>query len=606
MDLLANLFNILWEVVKGYFTHGLLFFLAHLIVAWFLYQSWRNVRKATTDLKNWRPQATPLISEAVSPGCEYLKTVPHGMELVGILDLYVAESEKMGKQGAFVPMTDYSDRLDSIIDGLISELQDRTNLFLIVGIAGTLFGLFEFAFNSYAELQNSSTQTGSQLLSLGKFLSQSMSKAFPVGFVGLFLTFVAQLGATRPEGRLREALAGAARLALERRKEAGISQVENLHHAVAAMQKAMQPLENLSATLSEGLKPVADALGERVDKLMAMTETQFSQMQRATQELQETVGGLKESVNSINLVTTRVEDLFRQLPILLNSFATLLDRQRDSIETFDRQGAERLQDAQKMEAAIQESIENFGKMPRQLAGDFKDVFTGLGGAALKTWDNYSSEYTRSLQSAYQNFLLTIETGAGKVENGLIGASDEFHRVAQNFDHLVRTPMRDLFEELRKDLSSDLEKLNNVVAQRYPKAAEDIMVFSARLDTLLAQSNELQGALIDWLTGVRDAGVQMEELNRAVTDVAGRLSSVQQPVADPKTLQLLQGIGLLLREMQTQMADLKGISAEVRDATVRLAEPRRKTKGGPAEKNTPGRGGWFSRLFNKRRDDAGVN
>lgn len=606
MDLLANLFNMLWEVVKGYFTHGLLFFLAHLIVAWFLYSSWRNVRNATINLDHWRPQATPPISEEVPQGEEALKPVPHGVELVDILNLYVAESEKMGRVGAFVPMTDYSDRLDSIIDGLISELQDLTNLFLIVGIAGTLFGLFEFAFNSYAELQNSSAQAGGQLLSLGKFLSYSMSKAFPVGFVGLFLTFVAQLGAMRPERQLRQALAGAARRALERRKEAGVSQVENLHHAVKAMGEAMQPLKNLSATLSDGLKPVADALGDRVDKLLAMTEVQFSQMERATQNLQETISGLKESVNSITVVTTRVEDLFRQLPVILNGLATLLDRQRDSIATFDKQGAEHLQNAQKLHAAIQESTKNFGKMPEILAADFQNVFAGLGGQALKTWDAYSSEYARSAQSAYQNFLVTIDAGAGDVKKGLNEASDEFRRVAQNFDHLVRTPMKDLFEELRKDLSSDLERLNNVVARHYPKAAEDIMVFTERLDELLARSNELQGALTAWLNGVMGAGVQMENLNRLVVETAVRLPQAQQPVADPETLQLLQGIGLLLQEIQTQMVDLKGISAEARDATLRVAGPRRKTKGGPAEKNTPAGGGWFSRLFKKRRKDAGVN
>jgi hypothetical protein len=290
---------------------------------------------------------------------------------------------------------------------------------------------------------------------------------------------------------------------------------------------------------------------------------------------------------------------------MLNSLATLLDRQRNSIETFDQQGAERLQDAQKLHDAIQESTENFGKMPQRLAGDFKDVFAGLGNQALKTWDAYSGEYARSAQSAYQDFLLHIGAGAGDVKQGLNDASDEFRRVAQNFDHLVRTPMRDLFEELRKDLSAGLEKMNNVVALRYPKAAADIMVFTERLDELLTRCNELQKALTGWLNGVMDAGVRMENLNHMVAQTAQRLPHAQQPVADPKTLQLLQGIGLLLREIQTQMADLTGISAEARDATLRLAGKPWNIIG-PGGKKPPARGGWFSRLFKKRRDDAGAN
>src|SRR5262249_6255149 len=146
------------------------------------------------------------------------------------------------------------------------------------------------------------------------------------------LTFLAQLLSAQPESRLRAAVAGATRLALERRKDTSVSQVEKLSQAVAAMQKAMQPLENLSATLSQGLKPVADTFGKRLDELLEMTKGQFDHTQQATQNLQETIVGLKEGVNSINAVTTRVEGLFRQLPVMLNSLATLQDRQRESIE----------------------------------------------------------------------------------------------------------------------------------------------------------------------------------------------------------------------------------------------------------------------------------
>jgi archaellum component FlaC len=602
MDLLTNIVDILWAVVRSYFTHGWLFVIAHIAVLYFLLQSRSKVNKASEELENWRPQTSLPDSAQGSKPDEYLKPVLGGSQAVGILDQYVTESEKMGAQGAFVPMSDYSDRLDSIIDGLIIELQDRTNLFLIVGIAGTLFGLFEFAFLSYAELQNSSPQAGGQLLKLGSFLSQSMSKAFPVGFVGLLLTFVTQLWAARPEGRLRAALAGAAQRALERRKDAAVSQVENLRQAGAAIQKAMQPLENLSFTLSEGLKPVAEALGERMDRLMNIIEVQFRQTQQATQGLQDTVSGLKAGVNSINAVTTRVEELFRQLPAVLKNLAELQSRQLKSIQTIDKQAAERFEDAQKLNAAIRESIENFGKMPQQLAGDFKAVFAELGADTLKIWDDYLRDYTIKLQSVYQDFLHNINISVGDVKNGLTNAANELQRVAQNFDHLVRGPIEDLFAKLREDLGEDLKKLDQVVAERYPQAAKDIIDFTGQLEALLAQSNELQRALTVWLTGVQEAGSKIQSLNIAMAEAANRLPSAESSATDPQMLQLLRDIGQSLREMQAQLAGLNGVSQEVRGIGRRLEDLRQ-------DMNQTSTRGWFGTIFGtsaKRRGNASVN
>ena len=127
------------------------------------------------------------------------------------------------------------------------------------------------------------------------------------------------------------------------------------------------------------------------------------------------LGKLQDGVISFSAVTTRVEDLFRQLPAMLDSLATLQNRQRESIEAFDEQVAARLQEAQKLDDAFKETIRNFGQMPQRLAGDFKEVFTGLGNEALGAWDNYSGEYTKNLQTVYQSFLNSVNGSAGEVD-----------------------------------------------------------------------------------------------------------------------------------------------------------------------------------------------
>ncbi|MDX2044367.1 MAG: methyl-accepting chemotaxis protein [Acidobacteriota bacterium] len=617
MSRLTSSSDIFWAIAKGYFFDGWFFAFVHLVVLLFLRSSWQSVSNAASELEMWHPKSNQSNDGGVqlpnSGGVMLLgdgeKPIPRASQPVSILDLYVGESEKMGAQGAFVPMGDYSDRLDSIIDGLISEMQDRTNLFLIVGIAGTLFGLFEFAFLSYSELQKSDPQAGGQLLKFGEYLSRSMSKAFPVGFMGLVLTLFAQLLSARPEGRLRAALADAARRALERRKEASVSQVENLRQAVAAMQKAMQPLENLSDTLTRGLDPVRETLGERLGELLGLVKEQFDQMQQTNQNLQEAVGKLQGGVNSFGTVTTRMEDSFRQLPAMLDSLSALQNRQRESIEAFDEQVAARLQEAQKLDDVLKEAIRNFGQMPQQLAGDFKEAFNGLGNEALDAWDNYSGEYTKNLQAVYQNFLHSINGSANDVKNGLNEAANEWLRLAQNAESILKEPMRDVFATVRKDVAEDLRNLDRVVAQRYPQAAQDITLFTERLSGLLEQTNQLQGALAVWLTSARESGVQIQSLNRELIQSFNRLPSAAHSGLDPEMFQLLlsnaqqtQVVGQLLREMQKQLVRLEnGVYEEMQNATHHLAGLRRDFNRNFFHRLSDAFTGWDWRgLFSKRR------
>jgi hypothetical protein len=171
LHLVKEFFELLSKLVWGYFTYGWFFVIAHaVVVERIIYDSWyRKIRQETNALLHWNPQTNK--DEA---GRE------HG-EASQVLDQFVAESEKLGPKGFFVPMTDFSDRLDSIVDGMLAELHDRTNLFILVGIAGTLFGVSEFAFRAFEALSNTALPPGERVTELAKYLSSSMAKAFPWG-----------------------------------------------------------------------------------------------------------------------------------------------------------------------------------------------------------------------------------------------------------------------------------------------------------------------------------------------------------------------------------------------------------------------------------------
>src|SRR5436305_1577408 len=130
--LLGNFGEVLGRLLSGYFDAGWPFAALHAVVLFFVvYKTWfRKIRTETKALESWKSDRSSIRKGETTP----------------VLDRFVEDSEALGPQGILVPMTDYSDRLDSSVDGMVSELHDRINLLLLVGIAGSLFGLYEFAF----------------------------------------------------------------------------------------------------------------------------------------------------------------------------------------------------------------------------------------------------------------------------------------------------------------------------------------------------------------------------------------------------------------------------------------------------------------------------
>src|SRR5215469_3176883 len=127
------------------------------------------------------------------------------------LRLFLEESERWRHQGVAVAMTDYSDRIDSFIEGLTDQLHNGVNLFLIVGLAGTFFGMAEFA------RQAPSISASADPKDVLEALKNALGHSFPVGFVGLCLTIAAHPVAAWLEARLRRATKDAVNQALRLR-----------------------------------------------------------------------------------------------------------------------------------------------------------------------------------------------------------------------------------------------------------------------------------------------------------------------------------------------------------------------------------------------------
>src|SRR5437764_38637 len=143
------------QLLRAYARDAWPFAVLHLVVIIYLGRSVLRMLGETRGLRTWEPASVATEGPAA------------------VLTSFIRDSETLGQRGFVVPITDYSDRLDSEVENLVGEIGDRTNMLLLVGIAGTLFGVFEFAARTMAI-------TGDRLAQIGPILAESMAKAFPV------------------------------------------------------------------------------------------------------------------------------------------------------------------------------------------------------------------------------------------------------------------------------------------------------------------------------------------------------------------------------------------------------------------------------------------
>lgn len=417
------MWDLLFQLIKGYFTHAWPFFVAHLFVAYLISRSLWQIRRETKALEEWGPD--PL---AASAAMQPAKTP-------GVLDDFVKETRALGDRGFFVPMTDFSDRLDSIVDGMVGEFHDRTNLFLIVGIAGTLFGVFEFSFRAYRALVYGEVAPGvapdDRVLSLGVFLSQSMSRAFPVGFVGLVLTFFAQAASGIPEGKLRKALSEATKKALKQREIVIQSQEDNVRLAAERITEAMEPLKDLSQTLTKITTEVLSGFSVQLNESLEVVRSQFGLIKESNKQILGIVGPLQETA-------TGLKTLVKDVP-------SLMEEQRVSLEKFNRNVDANLELAHQVHSVFLQTADDLNRaaqdlrnLPQGIVDQTQTALHDLRAASLEVWRGMSTDFAQGLQKDYEVLLSNVAAQARDVASAAQAVSAEVAQVAHNANSMVRT------------------------------------------------------------------------------------------------------------------------------------------------------------------------
>lgn len=564
-DLIWLLGNIIWK----YVSEGWLFFVAHLYILYILYRkTWLvRMRQEIAALEAWHPYdpALPAEPDSAEIAAAASNTISAhtttSTETTKILNEYVTECEKLGSQGLFIPMTDYSDRLDSIVDGMISELHDRTNLFLVVGIAGTLFGLFEFALNSYQELQAGDGGASNPVLKLGEHLSSSMAKAFPVGFMGLAFTLIAQIWSTGREEKLRVALSGATRRALERREKVSVSQAEVVRKAAGVIQSSMEPLKDLRVTLTETIQPVVNTFGARLDEALKLIRHQVGHLQQTTGSLQVAIAEMQNGANTLAHTAGRMEGMFQMVPQVLSDLSQMQQEQKEASRILYQSQDQQAAQLRQLGDRLDQTAAKLSDLPGRLSDDFKTSFETLGTQALDSWRKMSGGFNDNLQREYVNYIEKLQGEVEKISGNLAKAGDEWQRIGQNATTVLQQPILNLVNELRKSISGDLRSLEQTIATRYPDIVQNLDGFIGGLGDSVGKTQQIQNALDAWLQNATRAQAQLAEIQSKLGEISARLNDGRSPALDPKLVELINN----------SQSELKRINAGISDIRVNLPQ-----------------------------------
>ena len=409
------------RLLESYGQNAWPFAIAHAILAIFLIYSARKLRLETRGLEDWQPG---------EPGAGFAAQ---------ILASFVTDSGHLGARGFIAPVTDYSDRLDSHLQNLIDEISERTNMFLIVGIAGTLFGVFEFATRTQA------LRGEDRLALMGAILAESIAKAFPVGFVGLVLMLTFQLTIAPSISSLHEASSGATRRALEHRGTVSHTLADAIADSIErSISRSMKPVSTLGETVSEHLQPVVVALGDRLEQSLALVKSQFGAIDRSTERFTDATAHLQESAAAMTTTSDELRRVLASAPSVLAKTAELQHLQHQALEQVRAAFTRDLQIAHEVTRTLHDVTSSISSLPEQLVQRTTEAigaaFNTLAVESLASWQNLSESLATEMRLQIASLVIETREEIEKVQRQVTAAADEWKRAATEGELLLGTTL----------------------------------------------------------------------------------------------------------------------------------------------------------------------
>lgn len=553
----SDFWNILFSLIANYLAVGWPFALAHATLLFFFLRSYRQARSEVRHLAAWKPGQS---NEAYRSS--------------RILQQFIADCSRHGERGSLIPMTDYSDRLDAHIGHSVATLSTRANLFLIVGVLGTFFALFQFAFE---------VRGGLPPEAIGRRLSQGLASAFPIGFIGLALAFWAHWKTDSLEGEFRQ------------RAEDGVQQAlairsQTLVTVESAVLQAIEPLRNLEATLSRTLQPVIESFRDQLRQTHQIMAQQVQPLVDAVDRLQQTTQQWNQAMEVFRAASGDYHRLLRESAEMQKENLSTVKRSRKIFDDLERL-------LQASAGTLTEASHRILAVPQVLSDRLAQTMDDLAIRVETSWQEASrrvSENLAATAASLQSSASGLSAAAGQLGELASSISQNVSAaIARQQDQLAvsLTEMNSRFARAAEEM---MEKAENTWRHGADRIADGIhAVLLSDLQTMRYAAEEAreklaEGAacLITYATEFHRTLQSLipEMLQKAADELVPYLSRLDQAtsVAYPKALENLKeaaatterlrdGLASAVIEMERLHAALASASADVHRTAQQLSQ-----------------------------------
>lgn len=450
-------------------------------------------------------------------------------QIVSQLALFRDEAERWRTQGVAVPMTDYSDRIDSFIEGLADHLHSAVNLFLIVGLAGTFFGMAAFA----QKVPGLGAASANEVVDA---LGNALGTSFPVGFLGLLLTVVANPIASLVESRLRESAKDAINHAL-RMRTAVLSQEgsntllavlrklpENIANAIAVSQTGLvaqlEPLlrlpEAIKSANEESLVPLR-ILFEESRKEWKDTVTKLSQQSKrmadAIERLEQPIVALTGKIDQVSNLVVSIEEVINR--VLANAGKT-----SETIQQLQQQVEATVQ-------SMQSSAEQLRGIPDLVRQDLSRLNEDVVAAIRAYYEGLGTSYVAGVRDLAVAASGDITTSAQSASAMLTGAANSLRVVADTFAPDLQSAVKAGADQLHSYLS----EFNTAFQQHFPAAVDKLQASLATASGEIETARGVLEAMAQSANLAANSAKAWSEMDAALVDMNKTLQSTSKELKD---------------------------------------------------------------------------
>jgi len=482
-------------ILKNYFEHGWLFAAIHAALVLYFIKMARSVDGEMKGLQAWKPG------------------MAGATECTWVLAQFVDESEHWGRHGILVPSTDFTDRLDSRVSGLIDGISSVVNLFLVVGVAGTFVGLFDFAQAMAKQLTDGGDTTGL----IGSSLSSGLAKALPVSIVGIFFTIGGHIRVSSLEAKLRSAVTEATQRAMYFRRRSSTSLAE-------AIRQAMDPFKDIAKVMGEQISPVIGVFLKDVEKSMARIGSSLEPFSKAVEQFNQSSTQLSAAVGVLKGAVQVSEAHLREV-----------QKSRDNLTLRTANLLKRMENLEDVMTRAAEDLKDGAGHIREVAGGMADaVRSSLGElkqAVGEQWSAACGQYFQALEPVRESLLASTDhlKGAGSA------LGEGFRGSLVDLTNTATATWKALSEQLMLNEENRLAFLNS---------------------NLLDTNNKLASAAASMVSASTQANSIMSNgtsmiVRQILSDYESTLNQIQAFLRNdiPPTLETLSAVGKEVRSLR---------------------------------------------------------